>query len=87
MPSEPSQDIVDELKRASSSESTGGHAEAAFRQYQQDNLNRAKAALTQAVAVEPEQGFSEGDLVSMYDDYHDTSFKDRARATLNDKHK
>jgi len=31
--------------------------------------------------------YAKGDLVSMYNDYHDTSFKDRARATLNDKHK
>jgi hypothetical protein len=35
----------------------------------------------------PVKGYAKGDLVSMYDDYHDTSFKDRARATLNDKHK
>jgi len=35
----------------------------------------------------PVKGYAKGDLVSMYNDYHDTSFKDRARATLNDKHK
>jgi len=31
--------------------------------------------------------YAKGDLVSMYNDYHDTSFKDRARAALNNKYK
>ncbi len=35
----------------------------------------------------PVKRYAKGDLVSMYDDYHDTSFKDRTRATLNNKHK
>jgi len=51
-----------------------------------DPLKRDEAGLMKAKGG-PVKGYAKGDLVSMYNDYHDTSFKDRARAALNNKYK
>lgn len=50
-------------------------------------LPAAKAISSGKAKGGPVKRYAKGDLVSMYNDYHDTSFKDRARATLNNKHK